>query len=247
VTNRDLLVAILRHPSFLDGDTTTSFIERVAPALRREPATVEVTTAAVAASLASCHASRAAARVLTSYRPVWRNSVMPAERHTYRHGSGVGGEVVVDIQTRRDGTFDVAIDGGDFAPVRADVLSAEAVQLESGGRRTRLTVHRSGHRVWVHGPAGEVVLTQVDRFPEPEVEAVAGGLHAPMPGAVLRVDVAPGDHVAARQVLVVIEAMKMEHSIVAPVAGVVSEVRVRAGDQVGNGDLLVVLVGEEDS
>jgi biotin carboxyl carrier protein len=62
-----------------------------------------------------------------------------------------------------------------------------------------------------------------------------------MPGTVLRVLVAPGDRVAARQPLVVLEAMKMETPLVAPYAAVVSQVHVQEGDRIAGGTLLVEL------
>ena len=70
---------------------------------------------------------------------------------------------------------------------------------------------------------------------------MAGGLVAPMPGTVLAVHVAPGDTVTEGQLLMVVEAMKMEHRITAPRPGVVAEVRARGGDQVSGGDLLAVI------
>ena len=78
----------------------------------------------------------------------------------------------------------------------------------------------AGDRVWVQGPDGDVALTAVPRFPESgRGEAVAGGLVAPMPGTVLAVHVGPGDTVAQGQLLMIVEAMKMEHRITAPRAG----------------------------
>ena len=64
---------------------------------------------------------------------------------------------------------------------------------------------------------------------------------APMPGIVLAVLVAPGEAVQARQALVVLEAMKMEHPVVSPFDGTVSAVRVAAGDRVAGGTVLVDL------
>jgi propionyl-CoA carboxylase alpha chain len=58
---------------------------------------------------------------------------------------------------------------------------------------------------------------------------------------VLEVRCSVGDEVEAGQVLVVLEAMKMEHHVRAPVAGVVTEIRVTAGDQVDNGATLLVI------
>jgi biotin carboxyl carrier protein len=62
-----------------------------------------------------------------------------------------------------------------------------------------------------------------------------------MPGKILAVEVAAGDMVSEGQLLMIVEAMKMEHRITAPHPGVVTELRARAGDQVAGGDLLVVL------
>ena len=70
-----------------------------------------------------------------------------------------------------------------------------------------------------------------------------GSLHAPMPGRVVRVAVAEGDQVIEGQVLLVMEAMKMEHSLRSPQVGRVASVRVAAGDQVMADQILVVVEG----
>jgi acetyl/propionyl-CoA carboxylase alpha subunit len=72
----------------------------------------------------------------------------------------------------------------------------------------------------------------------------AGALEAPMPGTVLRVDVAPGEPVRAGQTLVVLEAMKMELSVAAPADGTVRDVHVAAGQLVARGQALVALEEE---
>lgn len=71
-----------------------------------------------------------------------------------------------------------------------------------------------------------------------------GVLKAPMPGLVVRVQVEPGQQVAAGAPLVVLEAMKMENQLKAPAAGVVGEVRVSAGATVEKGQVLVTLRAE---
>jgi propionyl-CoA carboxylase alpha chain len=81
----------------------------------------------------------------------------------------------------------------------------------------------------------------VPRFVDPAELVAAGSLTAPMPGAVVRVLVEPGNAVTAGQTLVVLEAMKMEHSVAAPADGTVAEVRVQPGQQVEAGAVLVVV------
>jgi biotin carboxyl carrier protein len=66
-------------------------------------------------------------------------------------------------------------------------------------------------------------------------------LVAPMPGAVLAVEVVIGGTVAAGQAVVTLEAMKMEHGVVAPIAGRLAELRVAEGDQVARGQVLGVV------
>jgi biotin carboxyl carrier protein len=82
---------------------------------------------------------------------------------------------------------------------------------------------------------------EVPRFPPPVDEAVKGGFMAPMPGKVVKVHVKEGDAVKRGQVLLVLEAMKMEQTTVSPADGVVQQVLVREGDQVTAGQILVVM------
>jgi acetyl/propionyl-CoA carboxylase alpha subunit len=247
-TNRDFLVNALRHPDFLAGRTTTSFIERSAVPLARHPAPAELRTAATGAALAAQAAARAAAPVLATLPSGWRNTVMPPERAQYRHGPDT---VAVSYARQRDGRFAVTVTGARLAPdgapdapclVTVHHAGDGWIDFDTGGQRHRLHVLAAGDQVWVQGPDGDVALTAVPRFPEAERgEAVAGALVAPMPGTVLAVHAAPGDTVAQGQLLMIVEAMKMEHRITAPAAGTVTEVRARPGDQVSGGDLLAVL------
>ena len=94
--------------------------------------------------------------------------------------------------------------------------------------------------VWVHlAGVGPVVLTKVPRFPDLQSEQDAGGYDSPMPGEVIRVEVAPGDTVEAGQTLLVLSSMKMEHSISAFEDGTVEEVLVATGDQIEAGTLML--------
>jgi propionyl-CoA carboxylase alpha chain len=98
-----------------------------------------------------------------------------------------------------------------------------------------------GATSWVDSALGATALVEVERYPEPGTGLAEGALTAPMPGTVVRVDVEAGTEVRAGQVLVVLEAMKMEHAVRAQVDGTVAEVGVTAGQQVESGALLVVV------
>ncbi|MBA3606629.1 MAG: acetyl-CoA carboxylase biotin carboxyl carrier protein subunit, partial [Acidimicrobiia bacterium] len=90
-------------------------------------------------------------------------------------------------------------------------------------------------------------LRLLRRHPEPGAAVAAGSLVAPMPGAVRRILVGPGAAVTAGAVLVVIEAMKMEHQIAAAGDGTVREVLVDVGDQVETGQILLVVELTEET
>ena len=88
---------------------------------------------------------------------------------------------------------------------------------------------------------GSLALQPVSRFPDPDHQTAPGSLLAPMPGSVVRVAVAEGDEVSEGQVLLWLEAMKMQHEVRAPLAGVVAELAVAAGQQVEVGEVLAVV------
>jgi propionyl-CoA carboxylase alpha chain len=109
------------------------------------------------------------------------------------------------------------------------------------GIRLSFGVHRVGEVSYVDSPEGSVTLRELSRFPLPSLEATEGSLIAPLPGAVRRVLVVPGQRVRAGELLLTLEAMKLEHPVHAPSAGVVASVPVQPGAEVDTGELLAVL------
>lgn len=109
------------------------------------------------------------------------------------------------------------------------------------GRRVVAAVTREGGRTWVT-VAGRTVLVDDPRAGARRArDDHHGSLEAPMPGKVVKVLVVPGDVVEKGQVLLAVEAMKMEHALKAPRDGVIAEVSVREGAQVKEGEILVRL------
>ena len=241
VNNRDFLVATLREPAFLSGDTTTDFIDRANPDRRRALTTTEQHDALIAATVFGQAQRRAETKTLGNVPSGWRNSLMPPQAARFRIGPAEYGIV---YRSRRNGAFDVSIGESSYlVTVRGE--DADGVDIEVDGRRFRAAVGHSGDQWLIHGPSGDVELAELPRFPTGAAAAVAGGLAAPMPGNVTSVQVAQGDRVSRGQLLLTLEAMKMEHRITAERSGTVSRILVQAGDQVDNGALLAVL--EDDA
>jgi propionyl-CoA carboxylase alpha chain len=238
-TNRDLLVNVLSHPSFLAGDTDTAFFDRHGlPELSTPLATEDtVRLAALAAALAGAAANRAGARVLGRIPSGWRNVVAAPRRTRFRAGDT---EHEVVYRLGRDG-----LTGHDG--VRLVEATPDGVVLEVDGLMRRLEVARYPDLSCVDTPFGSVALVPVPRFADPATQVAAGSLLAPMPGTVVRVAVEQGDHVTAGQPLLWLEAMKMQHQINAPADGFVAELGVGTGDQVEVGRVLAVVRAEEES
>jgi propionyl-CoA carboxylase alpha chain len=96
-------------------------------------------------------------------------------------------------------------------------------------------------RVDVESSLGHVALRRKPRFVDPSSQVAAGSLLAPMPGSVIAVRAAVGDVVEEGQPILVMEAMKMQHTIAAPYAGTVTELSATAGQQVEAGVVLAVV------
>ncbi|WP_336320893.1 biotin carboxylase N-terminal domain-containing protein [Streptomyces lavendofoliae] len=223
VTNRDLLVASLRHPDFVAGRLDTGFYERHLPALTA-PAPGEP-EAAVAAALAA--ASRRSGRF-----GAFRN--VPSQPRTARYG-----DHEVRYRPTRDGGFTVE----SHPHARAVDVSPGCVSLDVDGVVRRFAVADYGDgTVHVDTPGAAYRLTDHPRFTDPAERAAPGSLLAPMPGTVVRVaGVGVGDRVEAGQPLVWLEAMKMEHRVTAPAAGTLTAFHAVPGRQVEVGALLAVV------
>jgi propionyl-CoA carboxylase alpha chain len=168
----------------------------------------------------------------------WRNVTSQPQRTIFEVSTGSTTEV--EWFGTRDG---YAVDGHTVV-----AASPTSVTLETDGVRTSYEVSVRGHHsddVDVDSPHGHTRLTRVPRFVDPADAVASGSLLAPMPGTVVRVAVEQGQAVEAGAPVLVLEAMKMQHTVSAPYAGVVTEINVKAGAQVASGEVLAVVEGEE--
>ena len=241
-TNRDFLVTTLRTPEYLAGDTTTDFIERVKPSLTREVSRQELVEAAIATAIEGQARRRASSKVLNTMSSGWRNSTMPMERISYKFGKKE--EVEVAYKRQRNGQFTVIVDE---QPMQVTCYAGGEgnVDLDIDGRRLHFKVSPHADDWLIHSNNGDLRLTELPRYPSTNSDESGGGLTAPMPGSVLATQVVAGAAVAKGDLLVILEAMKMEHRITAPRDGVVESVHVNVGEQVENAQLLVTLAAVE--
>ncbi|MGH3727630.1 MAG: acetyl/propionyl/methylcrotonyl-CoA carboxylase subunit alpha [Micromonosporaceae bacterium] len=247
VTNRDLLVRVLRHPEFLAGDTDTTFLERHNLERHNLARHHDLTTpladpdaerlSALAAALADAAVNRVAAPVLGQLPSGWRNVPSQPQR---KHFQVAGETVEVAYRLTRDGLVAEEYDG-----VRLVSSSPDRVTLEVGGLTRTFAVAAYPRMVCVDSALGPVTLRPVPRFADPSEQVAEGSLLAPMPGTVTVVDVAEGDRVTAGTRLLVLEAMKMQHPVVATEAGMVTSVLVTVGSAVDAGSVLAVLERED--
>jgi acetyl/propionyl-CoA carboxylase alpha subunit len=231
-TNRDLLVRVLRSPEFLGGEVDTGYLDRVDPAVIGASLADETTQRVHAVAAALAASARRRADASPALPTGWRSVPSQLQRTAYDG-------VVVGYAFRRDGLV-VEVDGQQL-DVTLVALTPEIVDVELEGVRRRIQVHQVGDTAYVDSALGSTVLVELPRFPEPGSGLVAGSLTAPMPGTVVRVEAEKGQSVSAGEVLVVLEAMKMEHAVRAPVDGIVDDVLVAAGQQVDDGAVLVVV------
>ncbi|NOJ80601.1 acetyl-CoA carboxylase biotin carboxylase subunit [Myxococcus xanthus] len=246
-TNKNLLLYVLEHAAFRSGEYDTAFIAKHAPATEVEALyQTDAKARALAAALLFHDEGLKLADTVgldvsllnwnTSHRHPVRMKLVSrgAEASvTLQPVSAEGYEVDVE-----DSSFDVSVLG----------LSAGVLDFSSAGTRGRARYLRDGDTLWLDLGSGAHAVTDVTFRPPSKSDGVGSGrLAAPMDGRILRVDTQVGAAVKPGDVLVVLEAMKMEFQVVADVAGTVAELNVSVGSQVKAKQLLVALAAQKDS
>ena len=232
-TNRDFLISCLRNESFINGNTTTDFIEREKP--NSEPVLSEnqIFNASAAIALWIAMGNRASDEVTDFMPSNWTNGRMPYQRIKLMI---LKNEIEIKYQLKRSGFFEVM---GTNCKIHA--VDESGIDVEVGSHRFFAQVTRADDQILINMPFGDLDAVIVPRFIEPGNEVPEGGLVAPMPGKVIEVKVRKGDKVKAGDTLIIIEAMKMEHSIKATENGKVTKLMVSLNQQVDNGATLLVL------
>jgi len=245
VTNRDFLLRLADHPDFAAGGVDTGFIARhrdalIPPAGAAPPRIIAA--AALALLLDQAEAARLAALGSTDPHSPWHS----------RQGWRLNGDTYQDL-VFLDGERSCAVRahyrGAGFSLDLADLTMAATARRDGSGTLTvdldgtvsRVRVVRRGIEFTVFGDGAAHRLVYRDALaPQAEEEIAGGRLTAPMPGKIVQVLAAAAAMVRRGQALIVLEAMKMEHTVSAPADGVVERVNYAVGDLVEEGAELIV-------
>ncbi|MTI42884.1 3-methylcrotonyl-CoA carboxylase alpha subunit [Roseibium hamelinense] len=243
VTNAGFLAALCRHTGFSNGDVDTGLIDRDLDNLVAEPELPEdgIALAAITAlGLTEEANGNDPFETLKGWR-IWSASRQFAYLEIDEE------RLDIEVHVRGKNHFDVHLRSGQ---ARYNIISMDGARIvyERDGHRASGAVVLSQNTVTVFtgGHAFEIGLP--DRLSSDDDAAGAGDqLIAPMPGLVKVLNGEPGKNVSKGDVLVVLEAMKMEHTLRAPRDGVIGETLVKAGEQVTDGTVLLTLAEEGDA
>ena len=243
-TNRRFLCRVLDSAPWREAALHTHFIEEHADALRDPLPGQRLVDAAAVATFQHVSAIDEAREILPALSYGWRNNPLADERYAWT-AEGVESAIAVSIGQITGSSWRVEVNNEAF---KLEVLERceGSVLVALNGLARRYRVRTLGERVWVHDGVYTITLAAQPAFPDKDDEASEGGCQAPMPGKVLSVKVKAGDAVDEGDALVILEAMKMEHTLSAAKAGTVKEVLVSEGEQVDGGDALVLMADTDD-
>jgi len=233
-TNRDFLVECLRSKDFYKGNTTSEFISIAKPKRSIELKGDELEQAAISAALWIQGENRKNTPILKGVQSGWTNSRLPKQKINFLVNSE---EISISYKSNRDGSFNVN------KGITAKIINwnKSGIDIEIENKRFFSKVTRKDEKLVVHGPWGDILFKIMPRFRSIGQEVKDGGLVAPMPGKVIDLKVKVGSKIKKGDTLVILEAMKMEHTIKAIEDGVVDELFISDSDQVENGALLMVI------
>jgi propionyl-CoA carboxylase alpha chain len=252
-TNIDMLVATLGERDFLAANTPTAYLGEHPDVLTPAgPVGDDRVALLLAAVFAEERRTRRGDKHHGFAPSGFRILRTQGQRQTWTDGvTDHQVEFVVDSRSAASvliGAWPTPTDDGTLTTderrriaVRLLARTEEREVIEVDGVRHAVDVAIDGAAVRTRSAAGSVVFTQLPRFVEHELDDAGGGPVCPLPGTVIAVHVEVGQTVGEGHVLMVVEAMKMEHKITATSAAIVGEVRFAVGDRVDQGDLLVAL------
>jgi len=235
--NVDFLSRLVSNPSFARAELDTGLIERERAQLFPEQGDERVPDELLAFACARVLVDEAAGAGADPWTAAhgWRLNTNYMRTVTLKSVRGVHD---VDLEYARDGY--VLHHGDTHAPLAISAVDGTRLGIRFGGGTRVADVVRSGDELHVFADGRHRALSLVDVIAQSGGgDAATGHLTAPMPGKVIAISTTVGARVERGATLLVMEAMKMEHTIVAPADGVVADVLFGVGDQVEEGAELV--------
>ena len=246
-TNTGFLANIARHPAFERGEVETGFIGQYLDDLIPAPAVPDNDALAFATldilMRRDAEAKSHAAQSSDPYSPWhstsgWRMNDDNHHNLILRHD---GAELKIRVHYRTHG-YVIDMPDGNSVTAHAEFGGNGTIHATLDQVRKRASVLHDGNRLTIFRDGRSDRLEIFDPVAAAGgQEGAGGGLTAPMPGKIIAVLTEPGQSVAAGDKLVVMEAMKMEHTISAPVSGSVREIFFAVGDQVDDGAELIAI------
>ena len=233
-TNRDYLVSILRSKEYLDGDTTTDFVERVNLNSEVDLTEEEIFNFAKVGAMWMQGKNRSEAMVLQNIQSGWNNARLPYQEVKLLLDDQ---EYRVKYKSLKDGNFVSA----ESEIIRMFDWHEDFIDVEISNVRYRSKITMDDDLLLIQTHKGNLLFKILPKFNITQEEAIKGGLTAPMPGKVVEIKIKKGSNIKKGDTLVILEAMKMEHKVLAPDNGKIKEVLIKENDQVENGQTLVVL------
>ena len=238
--NVQFLRQVVRSRSFAQADLDTALIVREQDNLfRQEPLGLALAGAAAIAQ-ALLQERAAAGADPFSRRDGWNSHGVRVRRFEFDFR---GERARAELTYLHDGGLSLAV--GEVSGALSFAVHGDGIAVEFAGQRLVAAVYADGETDHVFGERGATQIVNVDLLAHAgETHSEGGRLTAPMPGKVLSFSVKPGDEVREGQVLAIMEAMKMEHTIAAPGDGVVAELLYAPGDQVDEGAELLTITAK---
>lgn len=244
--NIAFLRRVLMHPDHLAGNITTGFIEQHPELLVNDayiPA--EVLIGATIAKTQS-FADSAAGHSLSSFG-YWRNNPYRPLQQRFKHGNR---ETEIHLTPGRDGHYAVSIAEKSYVAQVWSYADGDMALSLDGHRLKLMVLEGADHNWWIHTQGNSYMLAWISPLPEAgRTHSPEGSLRAPMPGQIRSIAVEIGQQVIEGSVLMILEAMKMEHRIKAPYAGEVTSIYYQVGQTVQADAILLELaitIGETD-
>lgn len=246
VTNLQFLRRAFGHPAFAKARIDTGFIERHYRHLcveTKTPGSDALALASLSIMLRRSDQAAWAARTSSDPHSPWHSTdgwrMNGDNHHLLNFHTRANNKTITVCVHYRGPEFILEIDGATL-PASGALNDAGSLVANLAGRRIEAMVQHVGSQIIVD-VLGEIETLIVDN-PAASLEdheQAGGSLSAPMPGRVVQVMVKPGDAVKSGAPLIVLEAMKMEHTITAPVEGIVGEVFFAIDDRVEEGAFLL--------